>query len=110
MKSGVYFVQDGLLDYVVGKITTIDKTFYEGNLINYVTVTVSDENGKDFVLTVYLTEGQKFNIGDTVIVDPYDKSFINAWGNAVENNIQKIDVTKTPAQQDDQWVWGFSKN
>ncbi|PEX05696.1 hypothetical protein COD78_21295 [Bacillus cereus] len=66
MKSGVYLAKNGLLDYVVGKITTIDKTFNSGNLLNYVNVTTSDENGKDFVITVYLTEGQKFNIGDTV--------------------------------------------
>ncbi|WP_179892761.1 hypothetical protein [Bacillus thuringiensis] len=66
LKSGVYLAKNGLLDYVVGKITTIDKTFDSGNLLNYVNVTTSDENGKDFVITVYLTEGQKFNIGDTV--------------------------------------------
>ncbi|MGA4487380.1 ATP synthase F0F1 subunit alpha [Bacillus tropicus] len=110
LESGVYFAKNGLLDYVVGKITTIDKTFDSGNLINYVNVTASDENGKDFVLTVYLTEGQKFNIGDTVKVDAYEKSSINAWGNSVENNIKKIDVINTPSQQEDQWVWGYSKN
>lgn len=106
LKSGVYFAKNGALDHVVGKITKVDKTLDSGNLIDYVTVTASDENGKDFVLTVYLTEGQRFNIGDTVKVDAYDKLFINAWGYHIENNIQKIDVTKTPTQQDEQWVWG----
>ncbi|KXY55077.1 ATP synthase F0F1 subunit alpha [Bacillus cereus] len=103
--NGVYYAQDGLLDYVVGKITKIDKTFDEGNLINFVNVTASDENGKDFVLQVFLTEGQKFNIGDRVKVDAYANSSLNAWGYSVENNIQKIDVTNTQAQQDDQWIW-----
>ncbi|PED40182.1 hypothetical protein COK98_31435 [Bacillus cereus] len=110
LKSGVYLAKNELLDYVVGKITTIDKTFDSGNLLNYVNVTASDENGKDFVITVYLTEGQKFNIGDTVKVDAYEKVSKNVWEISVVNNIKKIDVTNTPTPQDDQWVWGYSKN
>ncbi|WP_255290906.1 ATP synthase F0F1 subunit alpha [Bacillus cereus] len=105
LKPGVYFAKDGMLDYVIGKITKIDKQMDEGNLIDYVNVTASDENGKDFVLQVFLTEGQKFNIGDMVKADAYAKAFEDAWGYSVENNIQKIDMTNTPAHQDDQWVW-----
>ncbi|EOP48815.1 hypothetical protein IKQ_05442 [Bacillus cereus VDM053] len=76
--------------------------------IDYVLVKYPKINGGDEILEVYLTQGQKLNVGDKVKVNNMEFA---QWGGSsinwnIENNIEKIQESKTSNQNnDDQWIW-----
>ncbi|EEM13826.1 MULTISPECIES: hypothetical protein [Bacillus] len=109
LTPGMHLKENGRPDYVVGEISEKGKIDeYVDVPIDYVLVKYPKINGGDEILEVYLTQGQKLNVGDKVKVNNMEFA---QWGGSsinwsIENNIEKIQESKTPNQtNDDQWIW-----
>ncbi|PEW66005.1 ATP F0F1 synthase subunit alpha [Bacillus cereus] len=111
LTPGMHLKENGRPDYVVGEISKkgkIDEDIDEP--IDYVLVKYPEINGKDEILEVYLTQGQKFNVGDKVKVNHMEFA---QWGGTsinwnIDDNIEKIQESKTSNQNnnnDDRWIW-----
>ncbi|PED40333.1 ATP synthase F0F1 subunit alpha [Bacillus cereus] len=108
LKPGFYEKTNGSTDYAIGKITKVGKGLYgPGDQTDYVVVKTPNKSGEEESIYVLLTEGQKFSVGDKVKVNMENVSW---GGNNVnwegENNIEKINESKTTELNEEQWVWG----
>ncbi|PGK37497.1 ATP F0F1 synthase subunit alpha [Bacillus anthracis] len=100
LHQGKYLDYVFAYEYEIGHITKI------GNFQSrdYVTVQFTGKDGiqkKD--VNVYLTKGQKFNVGDKVKVHmEYAERDTDWW---VTDEIEKVNDFQTQTLNDDQWVW-----
>ncbi|MEK0224225.1 hypothetical protein [Bacillus proteolyticus] len=106
---GMHLKENGRPDYVIGEVSKKGKIDEYVNVpIDYVLVKYPKINGGDEILEVYLTQGQKLNVGDKVKVNNMEFA---QWGGSsinwnIENSIEKIQESKTSNQNnDDQWIW-----
>ncbi|HHT7240556.1 MULTISPECIES: ATP F0F1 synthase subunit alpha [Bacillus cereus group] len=109
LTPGMHLKENGRPDYVIGEVSKKGKIDEYVNVpIDYVLVKYPKINGGDEILEVYLTQGQKLNVGDKVKVNNMEFA---QWGGSsinwnIENNIEKIQESKTSNQNnDDQWIW-----
>ncbi|RAP29746.1 hypothetical protein C2W64_03396 [Brevibacillus laterosporus] len=93
LAPGMYVKENGRFDYVIGEITKVGTIeAYVEEPLDFVLVKYPKSSGKDGIVEVYLTQGQKFNVGDKVKVNNMENSI---WGGSsiersIENNIEKI--------------------
>ncbi|TPG85933.1 ATP F0F1 synthase subunit alpha [Brevibacillus laterosporus] len=105
LAPGMYVKENGRFDYVIGEITKVGTIeAYVEEPLDFVLVKYPKSSGKDGIVEVYLTQGQKFNVGDKVKVNNMENSI---WGGSsiersIENNIEKINDSKNSTTNNDQ--------
>ncbi|MGN4421601.1 ATP synthase subunit A [Bacillus cereus group sp. MYBK249-1] len=103
LTPGLHYNSQGAPDYVIGEITKqvndTDKS------LNYAIVTYPTKSGKSDTVRVDLSSQAKFNVGDMVKVKNIVDWIRTNISLTEENNIEKINETKTSTVQNDKWIW-----
>ncbi|KIQ80052.1 ATP F0F1 synthase subunit alpha [Bacillus sp. L_1B0_8] len=100
LHEGKYIKGAFAYEYEIGYITKIDKHLSR----DYVNVQYTDKDGiKKREVTVYLTKGQKFNLGDKVKV--HMENVMRDMIFSVEDEIEKVNDSQTQILNADQWIW-----
>ncbi|MBY0134317.1 hypothetical protein H0177_29360 [Bacillus cereus] len=92
LHQGSYLEHVFAYEYEIGHITKVDKFKFGIKEYNYVNVQYTGEDGSKRDVTVYLTQGQKFNVSDKVKVHMANAERSNIW--SVTDEIEKINDSK----------------
>ncbi|MDA2118424.1 ATP synthase subunit A [Bacillus cereus group sp. MYBK59-1] len=103
LTSGVHLNNLGVPNYIVGEIT--NKSEYTSEQGHYVTVTYPTPSGKLDTVRVNFSLPNSFQIGDKVKVKNMPEWIRSNIAETFENDIEKIQETKTSTPKDDQWIW-----
>ncbi|MBJ8154263.1 MULTISPECIES: ATP synthase F0F1 subunit alpha [Bacillus cereus group] len=107
LHQGKYLEENNAFEYEIGKVTNVYEVKYIVNIDKYATFEYTGKNGEKLQIPVFLTKGQKFNIGDKVKVDM--RTVFRASNRWVEDGIEKINDSKTAVSNEDQWVWDYTQ-
>ncbi|KAA0817303.1 MULTISPECIES: hypothetical protein [Bacillus cereus group] len=88
LHQGRYLEHVFAYEYEIGHITKLDKFKYGTEESDYVNVQYTGKDGSKRDVTVYLTQGQKFNVSDKVKVHMANAERSNVW--SITDEIEKV--------------------
>ena len=103
LTPGVHLNNLGVPNYIVGTIT--NKSEYSNGQGHHVTVTYPTPSGKSDTVRVNFFFFFTFKLGDKVKVKNMSDWIRSNISETEENNIEKIQETKTSTPKDEQWIW-----
>ncbi|HDX9671327.1 TPA: hypothetical protein ROY24_004448 [Bacillus cereus] len=101
LHQGSYLKHVFAYEYEIGHVTKVDKFKSGIEEYNYVIVQYTRNDGSKRNVTVYLTHGQKFNVGEKVKVHMANAERSNEW--SITDEIEKVNDSQTLT--DDRWIW-----
>ncbi|HDR6299973.1 TPA: hypothetical protein QCU59_003755 [Bacillus cereus] len=101
LHQGSYLKHVFAYEYEIGHVTKVDKFKSGIEEYNYVIVQYTGIDGSKRNVTVYLTHGQKFNVGEKVKVHMANAERSNEW--SITDEIEKVNDSQ--ALTDDRWIW-----
>ncbi|MCU5684009.1 hypothetical protein OCF64_19475 [Bacillus wiedmannii] len=101
LHQGSYLKHVFAYEYEIGHVTKVDKFKSGIEEYNYVIVQYTGNDGSKRNVTVYLTHGQKFNVGEKVKVHMANAERSNEW--SITDEIEKVNDSQ--ALTDDRWIW-----
>ncbi|PFZ98879.1 ATP F0F1 synthase subunit alpha [Bacillus wiedmannii] len=101
LHQGRYLKHVFAYEYEIGHVTKVDKFKSGIEEYNYVIVQYTGIDGSKRNVTVYLTHGQKFNVGEKVKVHMANAERSNEW--SITDEIEKVNDSQ--ALTDDRWIW-----
>ncbi|MFE9080949.1 hypothetical protein [Bacillus mobilis] len=101
LHQGSYLKHVFAYEYEIGHVTKVDKFKSGIEEYNYVIVQYIGNDGSKRNVTVYLTHGQKFNVGEKVKVHMANAERSNEW--SITDEIEKVNDSQ--ALTDDRWIW-----
>ncbi|MGZ9774053.1 hypothetical protein ACXY7N_26230 [Bacillus toyonensis] len=101
LHQGSYLKHVFAYEYEIGHVTKVDKFKSGIEEYNYVIVQYTGIDGSKRNVTVYLTHGQKFNVGEKVKVHMSNAERSNEW--SITDEIEKVNDSQ--ALTDDRWIW-----
>ncbi|KXY62126.1 ATP synthase F0F1 subunit alpha [Bacillus cereus] len=107
LHQGKYLKENNAFEYEIGKVVNVYEVKALNEVEKYVTFEYTGKDGGKIQIPVFLTKGQKFNIGDKVKVDM--RIVYRASDRWVEDGIEKINDTMTSVLNADQWVWDYKQ-
>ncbi|PGB62072.1 ATP F0F1 synthase subunit alpha [Bacillus wiedmannii] len=101
LHQGSYLKHVFAYEYEIGHVTKVDKFKSGIEEYNYVIVQYTGNDGSKRNVTVDLTHGQKFNVGEKVKVHMANAERSNEW--SITDEIEKVNDSQ--ALTDDRWIW-----
>ncbi|WIK98727.1 ATP synthase F0F1 subunit alpha (plasmid) [Bacillus bombysepticus] len=105
LHQGSYLEHVFAYEYEIGHVKKVDKFKFGIEESDYVIVQYTGKDGSKRDVTVYLTQGQKFNIGEKVKLHMINAERSNGW--SITDEIEKINNPQT--LNEDQGIWDYKQ-